>query len=235
MARRCWLRAMLALLLAAPAMAQTSEAEALALALAYHDTHNRHALAATMALYAEDASFQLNMGRALVKGREAIAELERFDAVAGSILMPFGWRAERQGDSWAVHVAGVIEHSRVFSAMGLDIVMAVPEAPVMVLRGGRIVHVNQPPLRVECSRQIVAGFAALAGWMTTAGRPLAPVLMADGRLVLRPELLPALIDEAGQWRAATGWQPEPAAARACAEPVPAPRHQDQNAEAPNAG
>lgn len=219
MGMHCWLRTVLALLLAGPAMAQTSEAEALALALAYHDTHNRHELAATMALYAEDASFQLNMGRALVKGREAIAELERFDAVAGSILMPYGWRVTPQGGSWAVHVAGVIEHSRVFSALGLDIVMAVPEAPVLILRGGRLIHVNQPPLHKACTGQILAGFSALAAWLGAAGRPLAPALAPEGRLVLKPELLPALLGEAAAWRAATGWRPEAAGVRACAEPA----------------
>jgi hypothetical protein len=219
MAMRWWLEFLPALLLAVPALAQASEVEALVLAKAYHETHNRHAMASTMDFYAPDASFQLNMGRPLVKGRSAIAELERFDAVAGSILLPYGWRAERQDDGWSVHVTGVIEHSRVFSAMGLDIVMAVPEAPVLILREGRIIHVNQPPLKTECTSQILSGLTALAGWLQAEGRPLASLLVVDGRLVLKPELLPAVLGEAAAWRAATGWHPDPSQVRACAEPV----------------
>ena len=202
-----------------PAAAQTSGIDAITRAQAYHDTHNRHDLAATMAFYAPDATFQLNMGRELVKGRPAITELERFDAIAGSILFPHGWRARRRGDSWAIHVDGVIEHSRIFASLGLHIVIAVPEAPVLILKDGQIIHINQPPLRPACTGQIVAGFTALAQWLQATHSPLAPALVAQGRLVLKPEMLPAVIEQMTLWRAATGWTPDAAQARACAAPV----------------
>ena len=213
------LLAVLALAITSPATSQTSAPQALALAHAYHDTHNRHDLAATMALYAPDATFQLNMGRPLVKGRDAITELERFDAIAGSSLYPYGWRATQQGTDWAIHVDGVVEHSRIFSALGLQIVIAVPDAPVLLLKGGQITHINQPPLRPACTGQIVAGFTALATWLTDTNSPLTPALVSENRLVLKPETLPALIAQITLWRTATGWAPDPAQTRACAEPV----------------
>ena len=207
--------------LAAPVSAQTTEAQALTLAQAYHDTHNRHDLAVTMAFYAEDATFQLNMGRPQVRGRAAITELERFDAIAGSSLFPHGWRVERQGARWAIHADGVIEHSRIFESLGLPVVVAVPDAPVLILEQGRIVHINQPPLRAACTGEIVAGFTALAKWLETSASPLAPALVAEGRLVLKPELLPVIISQVSLWRARSGWSPDAARRRACAEPVSA--------------
>jgi hypothetical protein len=207
----------LALTFAAPVAAQTTAAEAIALAHRYHDTHNSHDLAATMALYAPDAEFQLNMGRPLVSGAAAITELERFDVIAESLLFPYHWRAEKAGETWLIHVDGVIESSRVFSALGLSVVVAVPEAPVLVLRGGQIVHVSQPPLRPACTDQIIAGFSALARWLENDGR--ANALVEKGRLVLTTETLPQILDLIGVWRTATKWHPDPAQVRACAEPA----------------
>jgi hypothetical protein len=134
-------------LLASPATAQTTPDAAIAAAIAYLDDHNRHDLAATMAHYSADAAFQLNMGRPRVTGVPAITELERFDAIASSILIPFGWSAVAlpQGQGWAVSVKGVLEHSRIFSAVGLPIVVAVPIAPVFHIREGRISYSHQPP------------------------------------------------------------------------------------------
>jgi hypothetical protein len=188
----------LALLFAAPVAAQTTAAEAIALAHSYHDTHNCHDLTATMAFYAPDARFQLNMGRPLVNGVAAITELERFDVLAGSTLFPYHWRAEKSGESWLIHVDGVIESSRIFTALGLPVVVAIPEAPVLILQGGRIMHVNQPTLRPACTGQIIAGFSALAKWLENDVATKA--LVQNGRLVLTTETLPRLVDLIGIWR-----------------------------------
>jgi hypothetical protein len=204
----------LALLFAAPVAAQTTEAEAIALAHRYHDTHNAHNLAATMAFYAPDARFQLNRGRPLVNGVAAITELERFDVIAGSMLFPYNWRAEKAGETWLVHVDGVIESSRIFTALGLPIVFATPEAPVLILQHGRIVHVNQPPLRPACTGQIIAGFSALAKWLEND--VTAKALVENGRLVLTTETLPRVLDLIGVWRTASKWHPDAAQVRACA-------------------
>jgi hypothetical protein len=206
----------LALLFAAPVVAQTTAAEAIALARRYHDTHNSHGLAATMAFYAPDARFQLNMGRPLVSGAAAITELERFDVIAGSMLFPYQWRAEQAGEAWLVHVDGVIESSRIFNALGLPVVVAIPEAPVMILREGRIILVNQPPLRPACTGQITAGFSALAKWL--ANDVSTKALVDNGRLVLTTATLPRIIDLIRVWRAASAWRPDPAQVGACAEP-----------------
>ncbi len=216
--KSCAVAAALALFAAQPAAAQTSAPEAIALVESYLDAHNAHDLAGTLAHYHPDASFQLNMGRPLVRGRSAIAELERFDAVAESMLLPFGWSAAHDGKGWAVSVRGVIENSRIFSALGLDIVMAVPNAPIFVLKDGLIVQAIQPPLQAACLLPIQNGFTALATWLNATASPLAPTLTKEGRMVLKPELLPAIIEQIGRWRAASGWAPAPAQLRACAVP-----------------
>jgi hypothetical protein len=207
----------LALFFAAPVAAQTTAAEAIALAQRYHDTHNGHDLAATMAFYAPDARFQLNMGRPMVNGVAAIAELERFDVIAGSMLFPYHWRAERTGESWLIHVDGVIESSRIFTALGLPVVVAIPNAPVLILRDGQIVHINQPPLRPACSSQIIAGFSALAKWLAIDVNTKA--LVDNGRLVLTTVTLPRIIDLIRVWRDSSAWRPDAAQVRACAEPT----------------
>jgi hypothetical protein len=207
----------LALLFAAPVAAQTTAAEAIALAHGYHDTHNAHDLTATMAFYAPDARFQLNMGRPLVNGVAAITELERFDVIAASMLFPYHWRAEKAGETWLIHVDGVIESSRIFTALGLPVVVAIPEAPVLILQDGRIVHVNQPPLRPACTSQIIAGFSALAKWL--ANDVTTKALVENGRLVLTTATLPRIVDRIGAWRAASAWRPDAAQVRACAEPA----------------
>ncbi len=213
------IRLLLALALASPAAAQTTPEAAIAAAIAYLDDHNRHDLAATMAHYDEGAAFQLSMGRARVAGLVAITELERFDAVAGSILVPFGWSATRlpDGKGWAVSVKGVLEHSRIFSAVGLPIVIAVPQAPVFHIRDGRITYSHQPPLQSACLAPIAAAFTGLAKWLTDTASPLAPALLKEGRLDLQPATLPVIEAQLARWRQASGWSPTPAQLRACAK------------------
>lgn len=207
-----------ALWLAAPLAAQTTPQAAIAAVQAYLDDHNRHDLVATLSHYDPQADFQLNMGRPLVKGIAAITTLERFDAIAGSTLLPFGWSAAplKDGKGWAVSVRGVLENSRIFSALGLHIVVAVPEAPIFHLEGGKITYALQPPLQAACLAPIQQGFAAFAVWLETQASPLAPVLLNNGRLVLEPATIPAIIEQLGRWRLASGWSPAPAQLRACA-------------------
>ncbi|WP_416906994.1 MAG: hypothetical protein ACMVO5_07995 [Polymorphobacter sp.] len=212
------IRLLAALLLSAPLAAQPTPEAAIAAATAYLDDHNRHDLAATMAHYSEDAAFQLSMGRERVTGLAAITELERFDAVAGSILIPFGWSATQlpEGQGWAVSVKGVLEHSRIFSAVGLPIVIAVPDAPVFHVKEGRITYSHQPPLQAACLAPIGAAFAGLAQWLKDSASPLAPALLKDGRLDLQPATLPLIEAELTRWRQTSGWSPTPAQLRACA-------------------
>ncbi|WP_439532225.1 hypothetical protein [Polymorphobacter sp.] len=207
-----------ALMAALPAAAQTSPDSAIALVNDWLDAHNAHDLAATIAFYDADATFQLNQGRPLVSGRAAIAELERFDAIAGSVLMPWGLAATHTGDTWSVTARGVIEHSRIFAATGLAIVIAVPEAPIFVLKGGRIVHATQPPLQPACTAAIVEAFTGMAKWLETSRSPIAWALLKDGRLQLTPERLPLIADQITAWRQASGWAPPPIQMRACGTP-----------------
>lgn len=197
------------------AAAQSGKAEAISIAKAYIDDHNGHDLDAVMAHYHPDATFQLNMGRPLVRGLAAIRELERFDAVARSLLLPYGWDAVPVGGRWEVRVAGVVENSEIFSALGLHIVIAVPQAPVFQLQDGRIIHSEQPPLRAECLAIIQEGFSKTAKWISETRSPLAPALLDGAWLRLEPALLGAIAQQIGAWRAASGWSPKPSDMRAC--------------------
>ena len=195
--------------------AQSDKAEAISIAKSYIDAHNGHDLDAVMAHYHPDATFQLNMGRPLVRGLAAIRELERFDAIARSLLLPYGWDAVPVGGRWEVRVAGVVENSEIFSAVGLQIVIAVPQAPVFQLQDGRIIHSEQPPLRAECLDIIQEGFAGTASWIAETRSPLAPALLDGTRLRLEPALLSAIAQQIRAWRAASGWSPKPSDLRAC--------------------
>jgi hypothetical protein len=208
--------------LGAPATAQTSAPEAIALAKTYIDTHNSHDLDAVMKLYHPEASFQLSMGRALVKGEAAIRELERFDAIAGSLLVPQSWSARPDGKGWRVSVDAVIENSRIFSALGLHIVIARPQAPVLRFENGLITHSEQPPLRAECLSLIGAGFQQAAQWLQQRRSPLAPALLKDGRLRLEPATLPIIAEQLSAWRQSSGWAPPVSALRACGTISPKP-------------
>jgi hypothetical protein len=204
------------------AVAQTSATEAIALAKTYIDTHNSHDLDAVMKLYHPDATFQLSMGRALVKGEAAIRELERFDAVAGSLLVPQQWSARPDGKGWLVSVDAVIENSRIFSALGLHIVIARPQAPVLRFENGLISQSTQPPIRAECLSIIMSGFQQTALWLQQSRSPLVPALLDAGRLRLEPATLPIIAEQLSLWRQSSGWAPPVSGLRACGTISPAP-------------
>lgn len=181
--------------------------DAIAAAKAYIAQHNAHNLEIAMECYAPEASFQLSNGRAFILGRENIRELERFDAIAQSTLLPFGWSARKIDDLWAVSVQGVIENSIIFSAIGLKIVVAKPEKPVFLIHNGLITHSEQPSLLPPCQTAAFAAIAGVGKWMVENNDVRAKGLLDEGRLKLEPHLLPLVAQLISEWRIKTGWSP----------------------------
>jgi hypothetical protein len=184
----------------------------------YLELHNTHQLNAVMELYAPDATFALNMGREPVQGRDAIRELERFDVYAKSTVQPHGLTYERRGSGWAVHLAGVIEHSDVFSALGMVIVRAEPTRDAFVISDGFIRLVTQPEIKAACRKIAGTGFAAMTKWLVETGDPRAPDVAPAGKLRLVPGTIPLVVSAITDWRRAAGWAPDPAEVRQCALP-----------------
>ncbi len=207
---------MLALMAAPAAAAPDDEAAARAVLAAYFTAHNRHALDEVMALYSDAAGFTLSMGRGTVTGRPAIRRLELFDAMAGSDLHPVGVTLARRDGDWHVDMAGVLESSAIFRAMGLAIVRTLPIRSTMVIRAGQIIAVVQPELPAGCTRNMATGLAALATWLRTSRHPLADLLLVDDRVQLREANITELIIAINAWRAETHWQPDPADVARCA-------------------
>ncbi|MBC7520876.1 MAG: hypothetical protein H7268_07255 [Sandarakinorhabdus sp.] len=198
------------------AAAAETEASARAVAARYFAAHNAHHLDDVMALYAENSRFTLSMGRGTVVGTASLRNLELFDAMAGSVLHPFGASFEAQEDGWHMHLAGVLESSSIFRAMGLYIVRTQPIRSTFVIRDGHITAVIQPELMPACSRTMVHGLDALTDWLKSSQNPFGDILLHDGRLDLRATNVAETIATINAWRAKTGWQPEPADAAQCA-------------------
>jgi len=188
-------------------LAQLTEEGAIAAAKAYLAVHNEHDLERVMEFYAEDATFQLSNGRALISGREQIRELERFDAIAKSTLIPFGWSARETPKGWEVSVRGVLENSSIFSAVGLNLVLAKPERPVFLIRNGLIQHSEQPALLPACQQAAMTAFDSVAKWLISRKDPRAPGMVINGRLKLEPYLLPAVAQLITEWRITAEWSP----------------------------
>ena len=209
--------AALPLLWSAPSAAQETRAQTAALLRTYFDTHNAGRLDETMALYAEDAVFQLSGGRAPVEGRQAIRELERFDVLAGSTIHSEDITFVQADGGWRADIGGAVENSRIFTAFGLAIVRAQATEGVFTFRDGKIAAVIQPELLAPCRSIILVGFTALTGWLEETGDARAPDLSdGQGRLRLGTSQVPVLLDVLPDWRAATGWRPDEASVRACA-------------------
>ncbi len=182
----------------------------------YLHLHNTHQLNQVMELYAQDAVFVLSMGREPALGREAIRELERFDVYAQSTVQPYGFTYERRGNGWAVHQQGVVEHSDVFSALGIVIVQTQPTRDAFIIVDGQIAQITQPELKPACRSIAFTGFSGLVAWLMETRDPRAPDLVSKGRLQLVPGTIPVIISAIADWRRATGWAPDPKAVRDCA-------------------
>ena len=218
--RAHWPRLLLILALILPAAhdvrAQQNADEVRALIASYIERHNSHDLAGVMELYAEDAVFHLSMGRPPVAGRAAIRELERFDVAAQSTIYPQGIRVEQDAGLWRVHINGAIEHSEIFEAAGVSIVMAQGIRNAFVLRGGQIIELYQPALLPACSDTVLAAFSGLVQWLEESDDPRRHRLVANGFINLTPETIPHVILALQDWRGRTGWQPAPDRVSQCA-------------------
>jgi hypothetical protein len=166
------------------AAAPETEASARAVAARYFAAHNAHRLDDVMALYAENPGFTLSMGRGTVVGKAAVRNLELFDAMAGSVLHPFGASFEAHDNGWHMHLAGVLESSGIFRAMGLAIVRTQPIRSTIIIRDGRITAIVQPELIAACSRTMAHGLGGRAAearsatsCCTMAGSTCAPQVL----------------------------------------------------------
>lgn len=200
----------------ATAQAQDSEGEARALITTYIERHNSHDLKGVMSLYAHDAVFYLSMGRPPVHGREAIEGLERFDVAAQSTIYPQNVSVERDGELWRVHIEAAIEHSEIFEAAGVSIVMAQGIRNAFVLRDSRIVEVHQPDLEPACSTTVVSAFRGAVAWITAENDPRQEYLIENGFIKLTPATIPEVITLLREWRHTSGQKPDPIAMSACA-------------------
>lgn len=216
--QRSWqtLACVIVFLVSRPGWAQATEIEARQLIQAYVEAHNSHALDEVMALYHEDAVFHLNAGRPAVSGKSAIRGLELFDTVAGSTIYPQALVFTERDDEWTVDIGGAIEHSSIFAAIGVTIVMAEPINAAFVLADNRIKAVRQPELAQSCLRAILAGFQGVANWLVDTGKQESAELVRDGRIYLTPETIPGVVKAILAWREATGWAPPRADVSACA-------------------
>ena len=206
----------LAISLTPASAAAQSEDAVRAMVAQYFAAHNAHRLDEVMAFYADTASFTLTMGRGTVVGKPQVRNLELFDAMAGSVLHPFGASFEKREDGWHMHLAGVLESSSVFRAMGLHVVRTQPIRSTFVIRDGRIISVIQPELVAGCTRTMLAGLGELTKWLTASKSPLADILLLNGRLNLRETNVAEAVLAINDWRAQTGWQPVPADVAQCA-------------------
>lgn len=196
--------------------AQDTEEQARALITTYIERHNSHDLNGVMALYADDAVFYLSMGRPPVHGREAIEGLERFDVAAGSTIYPQNVSVERDGKLWRVHIKGAIEHSEIFEAAGVSIVMAQAIRDAFVLRDSRIVAVHQPDLEPACSNIVLSAFRGAVAWLIAENDPRQEQLVENGFIKLTPATIPDVIALLREWRQTSGVKPDPLAMSACA-------------------
>lgn len=199
-----------------PSSAQTTAEEAVSLAETYVDAHNAHELDRVITLYSPQATFQLSFDRGLFTGHAEIRGLERFDVIAGSAVFPFGLQARQVGERWHVSARGVVEYSRVFSAMGMKVVTAWPQKPIMQFQDGLIVHMEQPPVAAACLAIAQEALSGASSWLTANADPRAEGLVNDaGLLDLKPHLLPLIADLIKEWRLVTSSSPDPAQLREC--------------------
>lgn len=201
-----------------PATAPSArEQRALEVVRRYLTAHNRHDVAAASGQYAADAQFVLSNQRGVVKGRAAIAELERLDGALGSWLEPVGLFTRVRGNDVVVTFDRVLEQSSIAEAMGVPLIIADPVDEAFVVRRDRLQRVAQPPFAPACARVMQAGFRGVSDWLRRREDPRrASLLRADGSIVLTAETAPVWIAAVQEWRRDTGWAPVAADIVACA-------------------
>ena len=101
----------------------------------------------------------------------------------------------------------------------MTIVVAQPVRDGFELRGGKIAKIVQPDLNPACTRIALRGFVGLVSWLEETSDHRAPILVSEGRLALKPETIPVIVDALKDWRAASGWKPEGEDVRSCATPL----------------
>lgn len=201
-----------------PATAPSArEQRALDVLRRYLAAHNQHDVAAASGQYATGAQFALSNQRGVVKGRAAIAELERLDAALGSWLEPVGLRTRARGDDVIVTFARVLEQSTIAEALGVPLIIADPVDEAFVVRRERLQRVVQPPFAPPCARAMQSGFRGVGDWLRDRKDPRgASMLRADGSIVLTADTAQVWIAAIHEWRRATGWAPATEDVLACA-------------------
>ena len=193
------------------------EQRALDVVRRYLTAHNQHDVAAASGQYATDAHFTLSGQRGVVKGRAAIAELERLDGALGSWLEPVGLRTRVRGEDVIVTFDRVLEQSGIADALGVPLIVADAVDEAFVVRRDRLQRVAQPPFAPACARVMQAGFRGLSDWLRDRKDPRsASLLRADGSIVLTAGTAPVWIAAAREWRRVTGWAPATEELLACA-------------------
>ena len=201
-----------------PLSASAAQTAALARVKAFVVAHNRHDLEAALAFYADDAEFQLNGGRVAVHGVAQIRELESFDVFAGSHVEPRGLTARTEGGNVVISIAEVVEHSRIFQAVGLPTVTTASIDRAFVVRSdGRFAFVAQPEFAAACREILTPAFSQSIAWLRETRDARAGVLSNNGKLHLTAATVPAMIAAITDWRRATGWSPDPDLAARCAK------------------
>lgn len=220
--RRWWRVPLLAALVTASAASagehDRSARDAARLVQAYLRAHNAHQVDRALRFYDRNAIFRLSGGRPPARGLAAIRALESFDAVAGSHLVPAAIGYAVDGNDVRVSIGVVVEHSRVFAALGLDRITTLPQSAAFVVRDGLIVDVTQPTFKPACLRAVGSGMKAFIAWMKEHDDPRLASLSHDGAPTLNVDTIPAWVAGLRGWRAASGWRPRPDDAADCARP-----------------
>lgn len=190
-------------------------AAGLALVKQYLAAHNRGDGEAVLELYANDAVFHLSQSRGIVSGPAELRRLVEFDLAAQSHLGPFGASAETAGGVTRVSFKGVVERSAVFAAFGMSRVVTQPIRDAFVVSGDRITVARQPDLLPACRRVLTEAIPQYSAWLKANRPEIFERLMPGGMLKIEAPLVAPWVTTVRSWRAATGWNPNPADHAVC--------------------
>lgn len=188
---------------------QSIEKDALILVKEYIEAHNNHDIPLEISYYDEDAVFILSGNRGRATGHEEIRKLLEFDVAASSNIKPFGLRSESIGDAVVrIDLAGVVEHSDIFRALGFGTVTTDPLKGAFFIRHGKIIEARQPEFRAPCAEELAGGMGLFTGWLKTDLPDIHSILVPNGEFLIRADLIPTWLDALVDWRKATGWAPD---------------------------